>query len=637
MSAADDRRRLPRGERRARRAAARARARGRLDDGLVGARPRSRRARDATRSARGRARSCRSSTSALEPPRARRRRRRAVRRRHRVRAGRRRRARRGSRRAQASGSRSPRTPPGSEVSHGITRARPRSRARLTTFVEGGPLVVDRPRVDGTRAAAPRRARDGLGDRARLDGAGAATAAALGIVDAVHVTHLGKVGGDLRRQPRSARGCARSSRREASTDWGPLQETLATWRPWQRRPPWARRDRAPGAAEPRRADDAARRPLVLARGRPRDRGAPSLPGLPRLRPGAADRPRPERRVADRARPVRAVRRGGLRRPVHELRHPGGEPASARAPRRPARLGLRRPPPGRDRPRRSSASRACAATTRPSRRHFRARLAVGVAGEPPPAYAPHQQLRLDAAGRRARARPGDALGRAPVDRGHAGGERRAAPLPVDVVVALDPRRARAAVPRRRCSRFVGRLEPGGGRTVERHHARRGRPAARVAATDTIDALRPADPRAARARRGVEPLRLAAHGVRLRRGRGRHAVAHALGRRLARVLLQRRPVPLRAARRASRSPPSSAAGTLPIDRRRLRRRRAAERDDVRAEDRGRPRRARRGRRSRSSTGGSRTRTPWPAYFPRLLEAYGGDRAMIAHVRGRPRSACV
>src|SRR5262245_26102976 len=29
--------------------------------------------------------------------------------------------------------------PGSEVSHGITRARPRSRVRLTTFVESGPL------------------------------------------------------------------------------------------------------------------------------------------------------------------------------------------------------------------------------------------------------------------------------------------------------------------------------------------------------------------------------------------------------------------------------------------------------------------------------------------------------------------
>ena len=61
--------------------------------------------------------------------------------------------------------------------------------------------------------------------------------------------------------------------------------------------------------------------------------------------------------------------------------------------PARLGLCRPPSRGDRSRRSSVSRASAATTRRRGRHFRGRRARSAwqAGRLPP-YAPHQKLRL-----------------------------------------------------------------------------------------------------------------------------------------------------------------------------------------------------------------------------------------------------
>ena len=80
---------------------------------------------------------------------------------------------------------------------------------------------------------------------------------------------------------------------------------------------------------------------------------------------------------------------------------------------------------------------------SRRHFRARIADGVAGREPPAYAPHQVLRLmlpeDARACAERPR------RPPVYRGDAGRELLAeGPVPLRLLLAPDPRRARAAVP-------------------------------------------------------------------------------------------------------------------------------------------------------------------------------------------------
>jgi hypothetical protein len=65
---------------------------------------------------------------------------------------------------------------------------------------------------------------------------AAAGCRLGIVDATPVEHLGAVGRGyddtaLRARVREELGA------RGVDDWGPLQKTLAVWRPWRRRPPW----------------------------------------------------------------------------------------------------------------------------------------------------------------------------------------------------------------------------------------------------------------------------------------------------------------------------------------------------------------------------------------------------------------
>jgi hypothetical protein len=128
--------------------------------------------------------------------------------------------------------------PGSEVSHGITRARSRSRVRLTTFVEGGPLVVIAPEWTGRVLPLPR-AR-GMGWGIELDWMDLSSdGLRLGIVDAAPIVHLGKVGGTYDDTAIRARMREELAERGVE-DWGPLQHTLATWRPWQRRPPWVDR-------------------------------------------------------------------------------------------------------------------------------------------------------------------------------------------------------------------------------------------------------------------------------------------------------------------------------------------------------------------------------------------------------------
>jgi hypothetical protein len=125
--------------------------------------------------------------------------------------------------------------PGSEVSHGITRARPRSRARLTTYVEGGPLVVVA--SEWTARVLPLPVRRGMGWGIELDWMNLVSEGCrLGIVDAVRVTHLGKVSGTYDDTAIRARMREELASRGVD-DWAPLQQTLATWRPWQRRPPW----------------------------------------------------------------------------------------------------------------------------------------------------------------------------------------------------------------------------------------------------------------------------------------------------------------------------------------------------------------------------------------------------------------
>ena len=121
---------------------------------------------------------------------------------------------------------------GSEVSHGITRARRGSRVRLTTFVESGPLVVVA--ADAVARVAPLPEARGMGWGLELDWIDLGVP--VGIVDAVRVRHLGKVSGTY--DDTELRTRMRAELAERGLDgWAPLQRTLAVWRPWQRRPPW----------------------------------------------------------------------------------------------------------------------------------------------------------------------------------------------------------------------------------------------------------------------------------------------------------------------------------------------------------------------------------------------------------------
>lgn len=125
--------------------------------------------------------------------------------------------------------------PGSHVSHSVTRARPRSRARLTTFVESGPLVVVMPPCRDRVLPLPVGRGMGWGielDWMDLRGVGCR----LGIVDAVTVEHLGKVGADYDDTALRAQIRAELAARGAD-DWSSLQRELAVWRPWRRVPPW----------------------------------------------------------------------------------------------------------------------------------------------------------------------------------------------------------------------------------------------------------------------------------------------------------------------------------------------------------------------------------------------------------------
>ena len=177
------------------------------------------------------------------------------------------------------------------------------------------------------------------------------------------------------------------------------------------------------------------------------------------PELRHRARPEPRIADRARRVRPVRLGGVRRPVHELRHADRQPeagaaGASRATGTTSSTIRPRPTP------RSSASRVSAATTTLRGATSAAGCAVGVAGLPPPAYEPHQRLRLDLPEpERERARQ-ELGGRRTIAVMPAGsGARYLYPSTTSWLEILDEleRRFPDAV-----FAFVGRLDDSGGRT-------------------------------------------------------------------------------------------------------------------------------------------------------------------------------
>lgn len=124
---------------------------------------------------------------------------------------------------------------GSHLSHEITRQRRLSIARLTTFVEIGPLFVCMPRRRSQFMPFPGDVGMGWGldltwhDRHR-------EGAALGIVDRVALRHHVPPGGEYDIEALRESNSERLRRRgvERMAD---VQAVLATWRPWQKRPPW----------------------------------------------------------------------------------------------------------------------------------------------------------------------------------------------------------------------------------------------------------------------------------------------------------------------------------------------------------------------------------------------------------------
>ena len=129
----------------------------------------------------------------------------------------------------------------SNISHRITWMRPFSRARLTTFVEIGPIFVVAPGWRDRIAPFPEDIGMGWGlelewMKLREDGC------RLGIVDATPIRHLTRFAAAYAPDDEIARLTAQLEERGAP-GWAGLRRTLATWRPWRSRPPWADHNRS----------------------------------------------------------------------------------------------------------------------------------------------------------------------------------------------------------------------------------------------------------------------------------------------------------------------------------------------------------------------------------------------------------
>lgn len=123
------------------------------------------------------------------------------------------------------------------VHHAITTARRLSVARRTSFVEIGPLFVVGPRWRDRIVPFPEDR--GLGWGLELEWLDLhRQGCTLGIVDAVHVRHVGVPGRDYDFAGQVDSIHAELAERGIGS-WADVQSTHETWRPWQRAPRWAR--------------------------------------------------------------------------------------------------------------------------------------------------------------------------------------------------------------------------------------------------------------------------------------------------------------------------------------------------------------------------------------------------------------
>ena len=123
----------------------------------------------------------------------------------------------------------------SNISHRITWRRPFSNARLTTFVEIGPIFA----VDPTwrDRVLPFPTGIGMGWGLELDWMDLRPdGCRLGIVDATAVRHLTRFAAAYAPDEEIAK-LTRLLEERGAPGWGDLRRTVATWRPWRRRAPW----------------------------------------------------------------------------------------------------------------------------------------------------------------------------------------------------------------------------------------------------------------------------------------------------------------------------------------------------------------------------------------------------------------
>jgi hypothetical protein len=128
----------------------------------------------------------------------------------------------------------------SNISHRITWRRPLSRARLTTFVEIGPLFAVAP---GWRDRIMPFPQDiGMGWGLELDWMDLrADGCRLGIVDATPIRHLSPFAAAYAPDEEIAK-LTRLLAERGAPGWKGLRRTLQTWRPWRDRSPWADQER-----------------------------------------------------------------------------------------------------------------------------------------------------------------------------------------------------------------------------------------------------------------------------------------------------------------------------------------------------------------------------------------------------------